>query len=410
MNILMINPVHPDTPHISAVRAWRFACEMAALGHKVVLLTASQEARDPDRITSLATHDWANVFILACGPLDRGRVKHVRSPGLLRKGLTAWRMLRHGGNDWRWSVDAVQVAKQLSEYFAPDVIWSTFGMMEAVIAAKRIAARAHRPWVLDIKDNWELYVPRGLRRLMAWRTRGWVAITANSRFTAEKALIWQRAAARVVYSGVDETFLERRPSLEAEASRFWINVVGGIYFTDQLEALLAGIESWASSLAPEMRSRAAVRYLGGDGKLFDEVATRRLLAIQFEVCGYVPLKQMASLCQTAALNSYVAHAGGFHHKLLELLACGRPVLACPAEDEEARDLASKASAELFEAAEPPQIAAVLEKVHQVWLRAPTQLSSAETFHRCSWAQQAKALEQTLAATTSSNRRHEAEVH
>lgn len=410
MKILMINPVHPDTPHISAVRAWRFACELAALGHKVVLLTASREGRRPDGIASLATHDWSNVLILAYGPFDRGREKQARLPGLIRKGLTAWRMLRHGGNEWRWSIDAVQVAKRLSEHFVPDVIWCTFGMMETVVAAKRIAASAHRPWVLDIKDNWELYVPRGLRRVMVWRTRGWAAITANSRFTADKARIWQRAAARVVYSGVDEAFLEREPSLEAEASHFWINVVGGIYFTDQLEALLAGIESWASSLAPRMRSRASVRYLGGDGRLFDIVARRCLRAIQFEVCGYVPLKQMARLCQAAALNSYVAHAGTFHHKLLELLACGRPVLACPAEDEEARDLASKASAALFEAAEPPQIAAVLEQLHQVWLRAPTRLSSADTFHRYSWAEQAKALVQTFVATTSSDRRHEAEVH
>ena len=409
MNVLMINPVHPDTPHISAVRAWRFACELAALCHKVVLLTSSREAREPDCVASLATHDWTKVLILACGPLDRGQARQVRPPGLLRKGLTAWRMLHHGGKEWSWSVNAVNAAKRLSEYFVPDVIWCTFGMMEAVVAAKRIAASAHRPWILDIKDNWELYVPRGLRRVMTWRIRGWAAITANSRFAAEKARVWQRTAARVVYSGVDEAFFERGPSLEAEANQFCINVVGGIYFPSQLEALLTGIEAWAARLSPKVRGRVSVRYLGGDGKLFAEVAKRCLRVIQFEVCGYVPVKRMARLCQAAVLNAYVAHAGGFHHKLLELLACGRPVLVCPAEDEEARDLARKASAELIEAGEPAQVTVVLEKLHQTWLRAPARLNSAEAFHHYSWTGQTKALEQTLAATTSSEGRYEAEV-
>ena len=62
------------------------------------------------------------------------------------------------------------------------------------------------PWVLDIKDNWELYVPSGLRRLMAWRTRGWAAVTANAEFTARKANIWQRSDAAIIYSGVDDVF------------------------------------------------------------------------------------------------------------------------------------------------------------------------------------------------------------
>lgn len=401
MNILMINPVHPATPHISAVRAWRFACELAALGHKVMLLTAAQQGQPPDSIKRIADHDWKQVFIFACVTTNPVAEARVRLPKPLRKVVTVWRMLRHGGKQREWSVNAVRAAASLSEHFAPDVIWCTFGMMEAVVAAKRIAASAGCPWILDIKDNWELYVPRGLRRLMVWRTRGWAAVTANARFTAENARLWQKAEARIIYSGVDEVFFAREQNYDGSARTFCINLVGGIYFAERLESFLGGIEAWAKDLLPIQRSRVVVRYLGVNGQLVAEVAQRCLPSIKIEIMGYVGVDRMAYFCQGAVVNAYIAHPGGFHHKLLELLACGRPLVACPSESMESRDLARQASGVLLEVADSAQVSMELSRLHRSWLAAPAQPASPDQIRRYSWVNQAKVLEQVLANVVSS---------
>ena len=75
----------------------------------------------------------------------------------------------------------------LADAFQPDIVWTTFGSLEAVLVAKRAAARRRCPWVLDIKDNPEVFIPAGLRKVMAWRTRGCAALTANAQFTADVA-------------------------------------------------------------------------------------------------------------------------------------------------------------------------------------------------------------------------------
>src|SRR5690606_29293813 len=107
-----------------------------------------------------------------------------------------------------------------------------------------------------------------------WRTRGWAALTANSQFTASKSLRWQGVDADIVYSGVDESFIERNSGVKQDDAEFLINVVGSVYFFDRLDALLAGIDDWGATLAQESRKRVTIRYLGGDVDMFERVAQR----------------------------------------------------------------------------------------------------------------------------------------
>jgi glycosyltransferase involved in cell wall biosynthesis len=254
--------------------------------------------------------------------------------------------------------------------------------------------------VLDIKDNWELFVPRGLRRLMAWRTRGWAAVTANARFTAEKARLWQEVEATVIYSGVDEAFFEREPDIEEGGKAFCINLVGGIYFREYLKSFLMGVGAWAESLSPEQRSSIVVRYLGVDGRLVGEVARRCLPKIEIAIMGYLAVDRMAHYCRSAALNAYIAHSGTFHHKLLELLACGRPVMACPVESEESRDLARQASGVLLEVSDSAQVSSELTKLHRAWRSESLHPASPDAVRCYSWGDQARVLEQALADVVS----------
>lgn len=395
MKLLLINPTHPSTPHISAVRAWRFAEELATRGHQVILLCAAsvpEQWTDPEAIVA---HDWRTPFVLACPMEGAGwRLPRNRLPAPLRKAVTAWRLVHHGGDLGGWVLNARRIFQQVRGRFAPDLIWATFGMMEAPMLARRIACDRDCPWLLDIKDNWELYVPKILRRFMVWRTRGWAALTANARFTQAKAQRWQRGAATVVYSGVDAAFFHRDPAAAPSSGQFRINLIGGLYFRDRLEAWLHGVKTWAEALTPAQRAKVMLAYLGGDTRLFAEVTGGDLAQlIRIENLGYLPVDALAQHCRNAAVNAYIAHPGGFHHKLLELLACQRPVLAFPEESEESWALARAVDGDLQTPADAGAVSQLLQRLHTRWLQGDGEAQVAVEDY--SWPRQAALLEQVM---------------
>ncbi|RUQ38285.1 MAG: hypothetical protein EKK69_12620 [Candidatus Competibacteraceae bacterium] len=394
MKLLLINPTHPSTPHISAVRAWRFAEELATRGHQVILLCAAsspEQLTDPDAI---AVHDWQTPFVLACPMEGSGwRLQRNRLPSPIRKVVTAWRLVHHGGDLGGWIVNARRTLQQLRGHFAPDLIWATFGMMEAPMAARRIACDSGCPWILDIKDNWELYVPRSLRRFMVWRTQGWAALTANARFTQAKARKWQQGAATVVYSGVDAAFFSRDLVAAPSPGQFRINLIGSLYSRDRLEIWLNGVKTWAEGLTPAQRVPVTLAYLGGDTRLFTEAVGDLAHFISIEHLGYLPVAAMAQHCRNAAVNAYIAHPGNFHHKLLELLACQRPVLAFPEEDEESWALAQQVAGDLQTPADASAVSQLLQRLHTRWLQGDDEPQAASADY--SWPRQAAILEQLM---------------
>jgi glycosyltransferase involved in cell wall biosynthesis len=401
LNILIVNPVHPATPHISAVRAWRFAQCLSAFGHRVVLLTVPPPGAAPDprsRIDQLTEHDWASPIILE---VDDDPAPTSPLPVILRKIRTAARLVWSGGAKGGWVRRATATMLRAAPRFRPDVVWCTFGMMEAVFAARSVARRLRCPWVLDIKDNWELFVPLGLRRVMAARTAGWVSITSNALFTAERARRWQGTSAEVIYSGIDAAFFG---PIEAGRSdkEFQINLVGSLYFPEHLDTLLEGIGTWSRALTKTQRSRVRVSYLGGDTDLFNSVANRRIPAIEREALGFIPLDDLAARCRRAAVNAYVAHWGGFHHKLLELLACRKPILVCPAEGGEANQLATEVDAHLLESDSASGVAAHLHDLFERWREDAGSVGHDDAARRYSWPEQTRRLEQVLMAAVRSN--------
>ncbi|MHB8872442.1 MAG: glycosyltransferase [Myxococcaceae bacterium] len=391
MNILLINPVHPSTAHVSAVRADRFGNELAKLGHRVVLLCA---ARDDDELRprgELRTHDWTHPYVLSTESASHPAAETGRS-AVLRKIETMSRMVMDGGYQSPWVRSAVSDMLSRVADFRPNVIWVTFGKMEAVVVARRLARRLEVPWVLDLKDNWEIYVPRGLRRVMAFRTRGWVALTANSEFTRDRARIWQRDEATVIYSGVDQVFFERdQPRLD---DRFTINLVGGLYFVERVLGLLDGIGQWVDRLTAADRARVQVCYLGSDLARFEACIGMRRRGFEARAIGYLSAGDLAPACRHAAVNAYVVHDGTFHHKLLELLACGRPLIAYPAERAESRRLALQVQGELLEPSDPESVAQALDDVHRRWeaRSCSAQDRSPELY---SWTAQTRMLEELL---------------
>lgn len=401
MNLLLVNPVHPSTPHISAVRAWRFACELAGMGHRVVLLTATRSGADqiqPQAV--LDTHDWREPLVLA--PAAFAGIAPPGRFGALRRIRTLWQMLRHGGYHVVWSKAAVAAVEQLAPVFRPQVMWATVGKMESAFVARRLSRSLGVPWVLDLKDNWELYVPVPLRSAMARRVSGWDAVTANAGSTGADARRWHRADPRVVYSGVDDAFF-RAAATQAPAGgddeRFVVNLVGSLYFSDRLQELLRGIDQWSRSLSEADRGRVEVRYIGGDTAMFEQAVQATKLAVSSHAGGYVAIEQMAAAARTAAVNMYITYDGCFHHKLLELLASGRPVMAFSKESDESRGLAAQVEGELIEPGNREGVAAALDAIHSHWCSdRPRRAHAADQSPslRYSWNAQARLLEEVLA--------------
>ena len=69
MRLVFVSQVHPSTPHVSSMRCWYFARELAKLGHQVVQISESRDGADavtdPDQFSGLLhTHDWAEPLLM----------------------------------------------------------------------------------------------------------------------------------------------------------------------------------------------------------------------------------------------------------------------------------------------------------------------------------------------------------
>lgn len=305
------------------------------------------------------------------------------------------RLVTTGGYQGAWVEAAVGAAIARCDDFRPQVIWATFGQMEAVMVARRLAKRFRVPWVLDLKDNWSLFVPKGLRRFMAWRTRGWSALTANGGLTREQGQRWQRITPELIYSGVDQVFLEPQAPPPDLAQETVLNLVGGLYFHQPLQVLLEGLACWAASRPPSQPPLKLV-YYGVDGERL--AAANCTLdpssKLTIDSKGYVAPLALASACQHAVANAYIGHPGTFHHKTLELLACGRPLLVVPGEREESRRLARQVTGCLIEAETPTAVAAACARAELDWQQRPRPCPN-QALQHFSWSAQAGLLEQVL---------------
>ena len=394
MKLAVVTTVHPATPHISAMRTWRFAQALAARGHQPVLICAGPAVGTaaPVRRPEPARHDWSRPLVLEVPAAP------VRWTG---RAFTLVRLLVDGGNLAPWTRAAVAAARGLIQDFRPDLVWTTFGRLEAVIAGRRIARVAGCPWVLDLKDNWELYVPAPLRRAMVRRISGWAALTANAEFNRDLARRGLGGEATVVYSGVDAAFLARAGHLDPGAG-FAINLVGSLYDPRWLAVLLAGVRRWAAALAPEARRELRLVYLGADQRAFAAGLVRQPPGIAAASTGWVAVADLARACRGAGVNAYLFHPGTFHHKLLELLACGRPVLAVPGERAESRVLAAGTGGDLRTAASPAAVARELARAHTRW-RAAVGPAPAGPFAPFGWDAQAAVLEGVLVGAAAAAR-------
>lgn len=351
MRLVFINHAHPDTPHVSAMRMYYFAKSMVARGHQVVLVTGESPVQPgkehgAEQVASvIASHDWAQPLVLPVSERSAATRAAVPDaddlPSLLRKVRTAWRLLCGDGIHGQWVANARPVLDSLAREFEPDLVWATFGNTSNLQLGQWLARRSGCPWVADIKDNWCEFIPRGLRRAMAWRFRDSVGLTTNAWFHLRAAAAWGASKpARVVYSGVAEAFFQERSDARDGLHRD-VLLVGSTYSEARLRELLSALKQWMDALPALDRECLRFLYAGSDVKRVGEALEAISLPCSRQVLKQLPVAELARMASGSLLNCYVASDVTFHHKLLELLVAGRPLVCYPDTHAESRRLAAQ---------------------------------------------------------------------
>lgn len=358
MRAVFINACHPDTAHVCGMRARAFADALAAMGHRIVLLTppleesgTGTEAGSLPRL--LATHDWSRPCRVAA-PFASGSVlpalRTGRCPAGLRHALIAAHFLRHGSVFEDWCAGARPLLPIIAKAFGPDVVWGVFGNTGCWRVAQELARRAGCPWVADVKDSWTAFVPAPFRGILARRFGDAGRMTALSAAHAGMMRRWMPALpAAVVYSGIPREFLAlAHDAAEAESATKEILLCGSLYDRAAVETVFSALARWLESRSTEADPPVHVAYAGADGQAVASAARPLDGLCRVEILGRLPLDRLQERQKQAVLNLHLPFAPAlFHHKLFELLAAGRPVLSFPGESAEARRIAAAIGARLI---------------------------------------------------------------
>jgi len=332
LRLLLISGTHPDAAHISGVRAARFAAGLADAGHQCVLLCPPLPGEAPAGSVDLS-RDWSTPLVVTAA-LPDAPARRFGSLGTMAN------ILRFGGNRTDLARGMRAAGDALIKAFRPEAMWCTFGNLETVVATRALGRHHDIPWLFDIKDNADLYLPRALRPLLARRLRGWAALQANSRLHADAAERWLGARPDIVYSGVDSVFFDPQPADPARSS--YVTLVGGLYFEARVDAFVDGVATYNRSAQAPL----GIVHLGSQQAMLERSAARHDGLVPVEAPGYVAPVEMARICQAAVANAYIFHGQTFHHKTFELFACRRPVIAFGGELPESVEQARRLGASL----------------------------------------------------------------
>lgn len=401
MRAIFVNYSHPDTPHVSGMRVPRFAEAMARRGHQIVLITKTLQdndlAKPPEQVKEeLLNHDWNEPYHIACKPVYDSWLDHVRSnhiPAPLRKAVVAWYLLKRYGVFSDWVEGSKPYWDILVEDFKPEVTWGSFGNVDVFSLARNLASRAGVRWVMDIKDTWEECVPKPLQRILARRFDDAAALTVNSRFQAERSAIWFGKSAEILYSGVPSHLFDDARLTES-MGEFRITLVGSTYGEERLKPFIETIQKWLARRLPDERSLITFGYAGGDSALVKRLSSQMAGLCRMEVHNYLPISELFKACKASAVNCYLWLPTVFHHKLMELLCCRRPVITFPGEYSEAVEIAQQVGGELYICKDAISVCNVLDELwrHRLENRKCCDPKPLQAF---TWDSQATTLEKAL---------------
>jgi glycosyltransferase involved in cell wall biosynthesis len=406
VKLAFVNRVHPKTPHISGIRVWRFGQELARRGHKVVQLTSPFPPHDSGVSLAAARnafvdHDWQEPLLIPVPPtsaplLDAAR--RDRLPTHMRRAFTLYASIFRGGFHYDWTLGAVPFLGMLKKEFQPDLTWATFGDLSNLTLAKRVSRACSSALVFDFKDSLSVYgpnLPRSVKKLLAYPLRNPDAITANADALADETRWYLGQPCATVYSGVDSAFYEKVTGEGAGPRNLTLTLTGSVRSASRVRDLLHCLKQWNESQVRERQVQ--LLYFGSDGSLLEPHVRDLEAARWVRISSYVSIDQLAATCRTAMANIYIRaditfKGGPLHHKLLELLAAGRPVIAVGGETEESFRLRDAAGGVLLAPRNLPELRDAIASV--IGNAIPLPESSSKSC-RFGWETQAEKLEQVF---------------
>ena len=403
MRAVFVNHCHPDTPHVCAVRLREFANAMAARGHRIVLLTATlarnDDGDDPAALpAALGRHDWVRPFRLACRPVPAAATELLqahRLPPPFGKAVALWCYAVKDGVFWNWTEGSRPFWDALARDFQPDVVWATFGNVDGLNIARGIAAASGCPWVIDVKDPWDAFVPGPIRASMARRYADAAALTALSETHLAGAATHFAMPATVVYSGIGANQLDDARPVPQDDGIFRLVLTGSTYDARDLALLADTLGDWLRRAGAGSGDRIEFVYAGGDHRRVADAVGRLDGSCQLRILPQVDPTALATLQATASANLYIkGRATPFHHKLVELLAAGRPIICYPADTAEAQRIAADVGGRLYSCADRHALATAFDAVRAGAGR-PISLDRT-ALKRYTWAAQSARLEDVLA--------------
>ena len=354
MRAIFVNYVHPEESHIAGVRLKAFADVFANNGHQIILITRTKEDKAEVNISpgnlaqSLRAHDWKAPYHLAIQPENNYWLEGVRNDTLFplfRKTVVLYAYIFKRGMLAGW-VDACRVYYEvLAREFKPQITWGTFGGVDSWEISQKIASQADCPWVMDVKDPWSVFVPRPLQRFLAARYKDASYMTANSLGQAKEAWKWLPKNYTAIYSGFSESALSHViPNLKNDEFRI---TFFGSYNEVKLAEFLFALDGWYSS--QDKDRKIILSYAGLNQLKFEALATKILHnSIEIITFPYLDKKDLGKLCRSSHVNAYIRSPSVIiHHKCIELLSYGRPIIAFPGETEEVIRIIQKAGGVLI---------------------------------------------------------------
>ena len=166
---------------------------------------------------------------------------------------------------------------------------------------------------------------------------------------------------------------------------------GSLYEPAAIEILVAGLETWMKRGVAGIRPR--VEYFGADGDRLRAVADGLDFGCEIVDRGYRPLAELFGALGRSRVNIYVRSPRTlFHHKLIELLSCGRPIISINEESPEARRIVTELGGRFAGAANAEELAARLD---EAWRSEKVARPPRHLMSRYTWDSQAATLERVM---------------
>lgn len=352
MRLVFVNQVHPASGLVAGLRLWRFAEELAKRGHRILFLTERlSEDSSPAQANwraILKKHNWSKPLIVACGMDSQGSRFRTNSRNRefnpFAKLLTAGSLVCYGGVFWRWRKAAEWYYSTIRNEFRPHLTYGTFGTLDTLNITRDLAHVCAVPWVMDVKDPFQQFVPRIIWPIVRRRYRDAAVVTYNSVFqrNANSSVIGREGI--VVYSGADISVRADDDTGTPRVADPVFLLIGSIRSDDHTFCLLRAFKEFALACKCQHGVTPVLRYFGVDWERVRQLLTVLDAPPFIEARPQIPRMELLELCRRSVSNCYLTSRQTYHHKLFELLATGRPVIAYPWEHEESIEAAKQVGA------------------------------------------------------------------